>query len=60
MAKTLCEWKKSEIVDRLDDLCALVRPPRFACRKCARVANNDRVLCKPVGLPTASGKDERE
>lgn len=48
MAKTLCDWKKKEIRDHLPELEALIRNPRFLCRKCARVANTSKVLCKPM------------
>lgn len=51
MAKTLCEWKKHEIHDRIAELAEIVADPRFACRKCARVAHADKHLCKPMPLP---------
>jgi|GEM_PF-608693 len=51
MAKTLCDWKKHEIIDDIDELLILVRNPRYVCRKCARVAHADKHLCKPMRLP---------
>ncbi|TLD70923.1 hypothetical protein FEM03_10565 [Phragmitibacter flavus] len=51
MAKTLCDWKKHEIVDDIDELLLLVRDPRYVCRKCARVAHSDKHLCKAMALP---------
>jgi hypothetical protein len=56
MAKTLCDWKKSELEKHPDKLFALVKNPQFYCRKCARVANTSKVLCKPRKLP---GEAER-
>jgi hypothetical protein len=51
MAKTLCDWSKQDIVKQLADLHELVKDPAFYCRKCARVANNPKVLCKASKLP---------
>ncbi len=51
MARTLCEWKKGEIIDDIDDLEKIVRDPRYVCRKCARAAHKDKYLCKPMTLP---------
>lgn len=51
MAKTLCEWKKRDLEKHPEKLLELVRDPRFYCRKCARVANTSKVLCKPRKLP---------
>ncbi len=46
MSETLCDWSKSEIKERAAELHALTRDATFYCRKCARVANNPKVLCK--------------
>jgi hypothetical protein len=54
MAKTLCDWKKKDLEQNPARLAALVRDPRFFCRKCARVANTSKVLCKPRKLPDDS------
>lgn len=51
MAKTLCDWKKSEIETRAAKLHALLTAPSHYCLKCARSANSPRVLCKPCPLP---------
>lgn len=51
MAKTLCDWSKRDLRKHADELLALVDKPNFFCRKCARVANTPKVLCKPCRLP---------
>ncbi len=51
MAKTLCDWSKGDIERRAGKLLKLVREPRYFCRRCARVANTPKVLCKPRRLP---------
>jgi hypothetical protein len=51
MAKTLCDWSKRDLEKHADQLWELVRDPRWYCRKCARVANTSKVLCKPRKLP---------
>ncbi|ATD00867.1 hypothetical protein PSPO_b0923 [Pseudoalteromonas spongiae UST010723-006] len=50
MSKTLCEWKRKEIEQKLEKLAALVNTPRFVCKKCARCANDKKSLCKPMPL----------
>ena len=52
--KTLCDWSEKDIAKKLDELAALVAEPRFACRKCARVANKKGALCKAEKLPKPS------
>lgn len=56
MAKTLCDWKKSEIEEQSSKLCALLTRPSYYCLKCARSANNRKVLCKPCAFPAKSLK----
>lgn len=57
MSKTLCDWSKRDLERHPEKLAELVLEPRFYCRKCARVANTSKVLCKPRKLPK---KDESE
>lgn len=52
--KMLCRLKRDEIEDHLDELTDLVSPARHICRKCARVANKKKLLCKPVKLHTGT------
>jgi hypothetical protein len=51
MSRTLCEWKKHEIVEDTEELAKIVCDPRFVCRKCARAAHKEKHLCKPIPLP---------
>jgi hypothetical protein len=50
--KMLCRMSRDEIEAHLDELTELVSPARHICKKCARVANKKKVLCKPVKLNT--------
>ncbi|WP_087020616.1 hypothetical protein [Thaumasiovibrio subtropicus] len=45
MAKTLCKWRRNDIATDLKGLRKLVKKPTFVCLKCARVANEKKVLC---------------
>lgn len=47
MPKTICEFSKKEIENHPSKLFKLTRDPRYYCRKCGRVANTRKVLCKP-------------
>lgn len=53
MPKTLCDWKKKDIEDKASLLRALVNSPTHFCRRCARVANTTKVLCKPRKFPVS-------
>ena len=48
MAKTLCDWTKSDIKEHAEELLRITREPKFFCRKCARVSNQPKALCKPM------------
>lgn len=60
MAKTLCDWSKKDLEKRANELAKLVRDPAWYCRKCARVANTPKVLCKPRKLPRAEAVTSQE
>lgn len=46
--KHMCKWAK---VDKdLDAFKKAVLPPKYACRKCARIARTKKQLCKPIAL----------
>lgn len=47
MAKTLCDWSKSDIEKKFDKLQKIIGHPTYICRKCARSASTSKVLCKP-------------
>ena len=53
MAKTksLCKWKEKDIAKRVDLLVSLTEQPTYVCKKCARVSNTKKALCKAVPLP---------
>jgi hypothetical protein len=46
----MCKMRK-KVDERIEEIAALVRPPRYVCRKCARVARVEDALCQPVELP---------
>ena len=52
MAKSLCELKKTLKSD-FNSFIALVNDPTHVCKKCGRVANSKKLLCKPVKLNAA-------
>ena len=49
MGKHLCDLKKS-LKTELALFASLVDGPTHICRKCGRVANNKKWLCKPISL----------
>jgi len=53
MSKTLCDWSSKDIEKHLHKLALITAEPRYLCRKCARVANRSKHLCKPKRIPVA-------
>lgn len=53
MSKSLCELKKTLKQD-FGTYISLVDNPTHVCRKCGRVANSKKLLCKPVKLKQTS------
>lgn len=51
MAKTLCDWKKSDIKSNWHELIMITANPQYTCAKCARSAREKKVLCKAVKRP---------
>jgi hypothetical protein len=51
--RTLCDWDKKEIEKNLVELIPLVSKPKYICRKCGRVANEDILLCKGIRMKKA-------
>ena len=54
MAKTLCDWSKKDIEGKQVKLQALTNDACFYCRKCARVANQSKSLCRAVRFSRVS------
>jgi hypothetical protein len=48
--KHLCEWKKDEIKENINELKNIVRQPKYICLKCARAAKDSSYLHKPEEL----------
>ena len=46
MTRTICDFSKKELEKDPSVLFELTRDPQFYCRKCGRVANTKKVLCK--------------
>jgi len=49
--KTFCKWSPKQIEKNFDLLTELLEDPTYVCKKCARVSNSKKALCKPVSLP---------
>ena len=49
--KSFCKWKDKEIASGMNLIVQLTDQPTFVCKKCARVANTKKALCKPAVLP---------
>lgn len=49
----LCDWKKDDYAD-VERMTAVVVDARWLCRKCGRVANRKRLLCKSTKLEGAA------
>lgn len=50
LRKTLCGLSRKEVKDNLDDLGELALNAKYICRRCARVSEKTKHLCKPVKL----------
>jgi hypothetical protein len=48
--KSLCDWNRGQIEKNMSEILELVNHPKYVCRKCARAAEYDDVLCKPVKI----------
>ncbi len=49
-SKNLCDWDRKEIEKKLADIVPLVSNPKYICHKCARVANQEGLLCKAIKI----------
>jgi hypothetical protein len=48
--KSICDWDKKDIEKNLKEIAAQFMKPKYICRKCARVARDERLLCKAVKI----------
>jgi len=48
--KTFCDLSKDYVAKHLDEIIPLINNPKFICKKCARAANDETHLCKPVKI----------
>jgi hypothetical protein len=46
MAKTICDWKKADIIRQAEKLEEMISDPQYMCMKCGRAANCKKVLCR--------------
>jgi len=58
MAKTICDWSRKDLEKKSAKLWKLTRDPCFYCRKCGRVANTNKVLCKAKDFDSESWKED--
>lgn len=49
---TLCKIKKSDYQQYEDKIIKIVKNPLFICKKCLRVANDKKYLCKGKDIKT--------
>ena len=52
--KTFCKWSPKQIEKHFDILIGLLEDPSHVCKKCARVSNDKKALCKPAKLPVVA------
>ena len=50
MGKELCKIQELLIRKNPDEYAELVNKPKYLCKRCGRVANKKKSLCKPVRL----------
>jgi hypothetical protein len=43
-------WFEGRVEENREAFVARVSEPRFACKRCGRVANKKRWVCKPLSL----------
>ena len=48
--KRLCKWKEDDISKKFNKFTKIVSEPKFACKKCGRVADRKKWLHKAVSL----------
>ncbi len=53
MPKSLCKWRRDDVVRQLSELTQIVAEPKFMCQRCARAAKTEQYLCHPLALSTS-------
>jgi hypothetical protein len=48
--KKVCKWKEDDLAEKLDEFMDIVRQPKFLCKKCGRVADDKKLLHKPISI----------
>ncbi|NLE00497.1 MAG: hypothetical protein GX640_11545 [Fibrobacter sp.] len=48
--ENLCKYKKEKLKEHFEEVKELVKDARFICKKCGRVSNDKKYLCKPEEL----------
>lgn len=48
--KRLCKWKEDDLNEKIDEFMDIIRKPKFLCNKCGRVANDKKLLHKPIAI----------
>ncbi|OEF95855.1 hypothetical protein [Desulfuribacillus alkaliarsenatis] len=49
--KVLCKLCKDDCIKKcLEEYVELVNDPKYICKKCGRLANKQKNLCKPVKI----------
>jgi hypothetical protein len=46
----MCKLRKKVLQDDPESYIKLLKEPHFLCKKCGRVANNKKNICKPLKL----------
>jgi hypothetical protein len=60
MAKTICDWSRKDLEKKASKLRALTESPCFYCRKCGRVADTKKALCKAKGFEIEENSEDGE
>lgn len=50
MSKKMCSWKKDDIKENTKEFKKFINNPSYYCKKCGRVAKDDKNLCKAKKL----------
>ena len=56
--KTICKLKKDDLRNLLPTIAAAAAKSQFICKKCGRIAPDQKWLCKPLDLHKVAGLNE--